>query len=77
MHGDSSPPQALPYFSQGPGPAPASTLMDGGESRLAPEGALDQAILDRGGADASPTRNRDAGPGSLRESPRFEHGAGI
>jgi len=77
MHSDSSLPQALPYFSQGPGPAPAFTLMDGGESRLAPEGALDQAILNRGGADASPTRNRDAGPGTVREFPQFEHGAGI
>jgi hypothetical protein len=77
MHSDSSLPQALPCFSQGPGPVPALTLMDGGEFHLALEGALDQAILNRGGADASPTCNRDAGPGSVREFPQFEHGAGI
>ena len=77
MQSDSSLPQALPSCSQGPGPAPALTLMDGGELRLALEGALDQAILNRGGADASPTCNRDAGPGSVREFPKLEHGAGI
>jgi hypothetical protein len=53
------------------------TLADGGEFRLALKGALDQVILNRGGADASPTCNRDAGPGSVLEFPQFEHGAGI
>ena len=77
MHSDTSLPQTPPSFSQGPGPVPASTWADGGEFRLALEWAPDQIILNRGGADASPASNRDAGPGSVREFPRFEHGAGI
>ena len=77
MHSDPSLPQTSPSFSQGPGPVPALTLADGGEFRLALEGVLDQIILNRGGADASPAYSRDAGPGSVREFPRFEHGAGI
>ena len=77
MHRDSSLPQTPPGFSHGLGLVPASPLADGGRSRLALEGALDQIILNRGGADASPASNRDAGPGSVREFPRFEHGAGI
>jgi hypothetical protein len=77
MHSDPSLPQTSPSLSQGPGPVSASTWADGGEFRLALEGALDQIILNRGGADASPASNRDAGPGSVREFPRFEHGAGI
>jgi hypothetical protein len=56
-------------FSQGSGIAPDSTTADGGEFRLAAEGALDPIILHRGGADASPTCTRDPGPGSVREFP--------
>ncbi len=77
MHSDSSLPQTPPSFLPGPGPVPALTLADGGEFRLALKGALDQVILNRGGADASPTCNRDPGPDSVREFPQFEHGAGI
>ena len=69
--------QARPSFSQGPGLVPTSTLADGGECRLALGGALDQIHPNRGGADASAARPRDAGPGSVREFPRLEHGAGI
>jgi hypothetical protein len=77
MHSDQSFPQTPPSFLQGPGHVPASTWADGGEFRLALGGALDQIILDRRGARASPASNRDAGPGSVREFPQFEHGAGI
>jgi hypothetical protein len=77
MHSDPSFPQTPATFLQGPGQVPASTWADGGEFRRALEGALDQIFLDRGGADASPAYNRDAGPGSVREFPQFEHGAGI
>jgi hypothetical protein len=67
--------QTPPSFSQAPGLAPAST--PGGECRRAPEGALDQIHLNRWGADAGAPWTRDAGPGSVREFPYFEHGAGI
>ena len=77
MHSNPSLPQTPPSFSQGPGTVPASTLADGGEFRLALEGVLDQVILNRGGADASPAYNRGAGPGSVREFPQFEQGDGI
>ena len=79
MHSDPSLPQTPPSFSQGPGPVPASTWADGGEFRLALEGALARIILNRnrGGADARSASNRGAGPGSAREFPQFEHGAGI
>jgi hypothetical protein len=75
MYSDPSLPQTPPSFSQGP--VPAWTWANGGEFRLAREGALDPIIRNRGGADASPASNRDAGPGSVREFSRFEHGAGI
>ena len=74
---DPSLPRTPPSFSQAPGLVPASTLAAGGEYRRAPEGALDQIHLNRWGADASAARPRDAGPGSVREFPQFEHGAGI
>jgi hypothetical protein len=77
MESDPSLPQTPPSFSQGLGPVPASTLADGCEFRLALERALDQIILNRGGADASPAYQRDAGPGSVRDFPLFERGAGI
>jgi hypothetical protein len=67
--------QTPPSFSQAPGLVPAST--PGGECRRAPEGALDQIHLNRWGADAGAPWTRDAGPGSVREFPYFEHGAGI
>jgi len=59
------------------GARPASTLADGGEYRLAAEGALDQIHLNRWRADASAAGARDAGSGSVGESPQCEHGAGI
>jgi hypothetical protein len=71
---DPSLPQTPPSFSHGPGLVPASTPAGGGECRLAAEGALDQIHLNRSGAD---TGTRDAGPGSVREFPQFERGAGI
>ena len=74
---DPSLPQTPPSFSQAPGLVPASTLADGGECRLAREGAFDQINPNRWGADAGAAGTRDAGPGPVRESPRFEHGAGI
>jgi hypothetical protein len=77
MHSGQSLPQTPPSFLQGPGHVPASTWADGGAFRLALEGARDQIIRNRRGADASPASNRDAGPGSVREFPQFEHGAGI
>jgi hypothetical protein len=77
MHSDSSLPQTPPGFSQGLGFVPASPLADGGRFRLALEGTLSQVLLKREGADASPTCTGDAGPGSLRGFPQFEHGAGI
>jgi hypothetical protein len=77
MHSDSSLPQTPPGFAQGPGFVPASTLADGGEFRLALEGALDRILLNRWGADASPAGTRDAGSGSVREFPQFEYGARI
>jgi hypothetical protein len=78
MHSDPSLPQTAPSFSQRPGPVPASTWAGGG-FRLALEGALDQIVLNRNrrGADGGPASNRDAGPGSAREFPQFEHGAAI
>ena len=75
--GVSSVPQSPPSFSQAPGLVPASTLADGGECRLTLEGPLDRINLDRWGADANAAGPRDAGPGSVREFPYFEHGAGI
>ena len=77
MHSDTSLPQTPPSFSQGPGPVPASNWADGSEFHLALDGALDQIIRNRRRADASPASSRDAGPGSAREFPQFEHGAGI
>jgi hypothetical protein len=77
MHSNPSLSQIPPGYSQGPGLIPASTLADGGEIRLALEGALDQIVLSRGGAEASPACSPDAGPGSVWEFPQFEHGAGI
>jgi hypothetical protein len=79
MHSNPSLPQTSPSFTQGPGLAPASTWADGGKFRLAVEGALDQIILNRnrGGADTRSAADRGAGPGSAREFPHFEHGAGI
>jgi hypothetical protein len=69
--------QTPPSFSQAPGLVPASTLADGGECRLAAERALDQIHLNRWGADARAAGTRRAGPGSVREFPQFERGAGI
>jgi hypothetical protein len=77
MHRDSSLPQTPPGSSQGLGRVSASPLADGGRFRLALEGTLSQIILEREGADASPTCTCDAGPGSPRGFPQFEHGAGI
>ena len=77
MHRDSSLPQTPLGFSHGLGLVPASPLADGGRSRLALEGTLSQIILKREGADADATCTCDAGPGSLRGFPQFEHGAGI
>jgi hypothetical protein len=77
MHHDSSLPQTPPGSFQGLGLVPASPLADGGRFRLALEGTLSQIILKREGADANPTCTCDAGPGSLRGFPQFEHGAGI
>jgi hypothetical protein len=74
---DPSLPQTPPGFSQAPGLIPASTLADGGECRLAPRGALDQIHLNRWEGDAGAPWTRDAGPGSVREFPQFESGAGI
>ena len=73
---DPSLPQTPPSFSQAPGLVPAPTLAGGGECRLAAEGALDRIHLNRWGADAAAC-TRDAGPGSVREFPQFENGAGI
>jgi hypothetical protein len=73
----SSLPQTPSSCSQAPGLDPASTPADGGQCRLAPGGALDQINLNRWGADARAAGTRDAGPGSVREFPRFERGAGI
>jgi hypothetical protein len=77
MHHDSSLPQTPPGSFQGLGLVPASPLADGGRFRLALEGTLSQIILKGEGADANPTCTCDAGPGSLRGFPQFEHGAGI
>ena len=77
MHRDPSLPQTPPGFSQGLGLVPASPLADGGRFRLALGGTLNQIILKREGSDANPTCTCDAGPGSLRGFPQFEHGAGI
>ena len=77
MRRDSSLPRTPPGYSQGLGLVPASPLADGGRSRLALEGTLSQIILKREGADADATCTCDAGPGSLRGFPQFEHGAGI
>ena len=66
-----------PSFSRAPGLVPDSTLANGGECRLAPEGAFDHIHLNRWGADAGAACTRDAGPGSVRAFPQFEHGAGI
>ena len=77
MHRDSSLPQTPPGFSQGLELVPASPLADGGRSRLALEWPLSQIRLEREAADANPARMCDAGPGSLRGFPQFEHGAGI
>ena len=74
---DPSLPQTPPSFSQAPGLVPASTLADGGECRLALGGALDPIHLNRWRADASAAGARDAGSGSVGESPQCEHGAGI
>jgi hypothetical protein len=74
---DPSLPQTPPSSSRAPGLVPASTLADGGEIRLALEGALDQINPNRWGADASAACTRDAEPDSVREFPRFGHGAGI
>jgi hypothetical protein len=75
--GVSSLPQSPSSFSQAPGLVPASTLADGGECRLAREGAFDQINPNRWGADAGAAGARDGGPGPVREFPRFERGAGI
>ena len=66
-------PQTPPSFSRAPGllPAPA----DGGECRIAPETALDQANLNRWGAGTGAACICDAGP--VREFTLFERGAGI
>ena len=77
MHSDPSLPQTPPGFSYGPGLVPAFTLTDDGEFLLLLERALDQVILRRRGADASPAWTRDAGPGSVEVFPQSEHGAGI
>ena len=66
--------QIPPSFSQATGLVPASTLAGVGECRLAVGVALDQIHLNRWGAD---TGTRDASPGSVREFPQFENGAGI
>ena len=71
---DPSLPRTPRSFLPAPGLVPASTLAAGGEYRRAPEGALDQIHLNRWGAD---TGTRDASPGSVREFPQFENGAGI
>ena len=75
--GVSSLPQSPPSFSQAPGLVPASTLADGGECRLALEGALDPINLNRWRADAGAAGTRDAGPCSVWQFPQFERGAGI
>jgi hypothetical protein len=77
MHSDSNLAKTPAGLWQGPGLVPSLAMADGGKFRLDLEGALDQVILNRGGADASPDCNRDAGPGSVQEFPQFEHGAGI
>jgi hypothetical protein len=77
MHSDTNLTQSPPSFSQGPGLVPALTLAEGAKFRLALKGALEQVSRNRGGAEASPDCNRDAGPGSVREFSEFEHGAGI
>jgi hypothetical protein len=77
MHRDSSLPQTPPGSSHGLGLIPASPLADGGRSRLALEVTLSQIIPRREGAVANPTCTCDAGPGSRRGFPQFEHGAGI
>ena len=64
-------------FSQAPGLVPASTLAGVGECRLAVGVALDQIHLNRWEGDAGAPWTRDAGPGSVREFPQFESGAGI
>ena len=77
MHSDSSLPQTPPGFSQGLELVPASPLADGGRFRLALEGTLSPISLERVAVDANPACTCDAGPGSLRGFPQFEHGAGI
>jgi hypothetical protein len=77
MHSDTSLLRIPPGFSRDPGPIPTSSLANSGESRLALERPLDQNMLNQWGADASPACSCDAGPGSVRELPQFEHGAGI
>jgi hypothetical protein len=74
---DPSLPQTSPSFSRAPRLVPASTPADGGEFRPAPEDALEQIHLNRWGADAGAAGTRGAGPGSVREFPQFDHGAGI
>jgi hypothetical protein len=77
MHSDTSLPRTPPDFSRTPRLVPTSTVADSDDVRLALEGAPDQFIRHRWRADARPTCFRDARPGSVREFPRFEHGAGI
>jgi hypothetical protein len=69
--------QTAPGLSQGPGHVPASTAADGGKFRVALEGTLDPSSLKRWGADASTAWICQAVPGSVREFPQFERGAGI
>jgi len=61
------PPTDSPGFSQGLGHVPASPW----------KGISAKSSSRERGTDASPTCTCDAGPGSLRGFPQFEHGAGI
>jgi hypothetical protein len=66
MHSDPSLPQTPPSFSQGPGPVPASKWANGGEFRLALEGALDQIILNRNRGESMPDPPLTAARGRAR-----------
>jgi hypothetical protein len=77
MQSDTSVPQTPPSFSQGLGPVPASTWAHGSESHLALDRAFDQVFRNQRRADASRASSRDVVPGSVREFPEFEQGAGI
>jgi hypothetical protein len=77
MHSNTSLQQIPSGYSRGPGPVSTSNLADSGEFRLGLEGPLYELLLNQWGADASPSWPCGAGPGSVRDFPQFEHGAGI